>query len=116
MTRIDLDDLAMKAAAASAVSPGQWRAGSDDGMTGTSVLRDDADGGLWQISDRCSPGDAQHIAANSPPVTLALIARIRELEAALGELVAECEERTENPGGDYYADPREILEKGAVMP
>ncbi len=47
-------------------------------------------------------------------VTLALIARIRDLEAGLGGLVAECEERTENPEGDYYAEQRELLEKGVV--
>lgn len=48
-------------------------------------------------------------------VTLALIARIRELEIALGELVAECEERTENPDGDFYSEPRDLLEKGVVL-
>lgn len=56
--------------------------------------------------------DAEHIAANDPSTTLALIARIRELERGYGSLVAECEERTENPEGDYYAEHRELLKKG----
>lgn len=59
---------------------------------------------------------AEHVIATTPAVTLALIARIRELEAALGDLVAECEERTENPDGDFYAEPRELLEKGVALP
>ena len=77
--KIDLDD---QASIASAASPGRWRAGADCSSTGTAVLRDVGDD-LYEVADRCSPEDAAHIAANSPPVTLALIARIRELEAVL---------------------------------
>jgi hypothetical protein len=84
-TDLDLDDLERKARSA---SPGIWRPGADDGETGTSVLRDDGDD-LWQVADRCTPADAIHIAANSPPVTIALVARVRRAEKARDEAQAE---------------------------
>lgn len=59
---------------------------------------------------------AVHIAANSPDVTLVLIARIRELVYALAELTSECEERSENQGGDWYGGQRELIAKGCVLP
>jgi uncharacterized coiled-coil DUF342 family protein len=41
--------------------------------------------------------------------------RIRELEEGYSSLVEECEERTENPGGDFYSEHRELLAKGVVQ-
>lgn len=84
--KIDLDDLARLARAA---TPGPWKkcsANNDDCPCRTvwSVPLDDAPfclaetgpGQGTRVEDWC------HIAANSPPVTLALVARIRELEEA----------------------------------
>lgn len=61
----------------------------------------------------CSVSNRAHIAANSPPVTLALIARIRELEQGYGDLLGEVEERSDNPA--WYAEHAELLAKGAVL-
>jgi hypothetical protein len=55
--------------------------------------------------------DARHIAANSPDVTLALVARIRELEETLRFAVPAIASLSENDGDRC----REILEKGAVI-
>jgi hypothetical protein len=57
--------------------------------------------------------DAEHIAANSPDVTLALIARIRELETALGEAC-----RLGTRGAMWDSDIkrlRTILNRGTVL-
>lgn len=74
---------------------------------------------LWvaaQAGSNLSSGlGVPHLVKVKPEVLAALIARIRELEATLGGLVGECEERTENPGGDFYAEQREILAKGVVL-
>lgn len=54
-----------------------------------------------------------HIAANSPPVTLALIARIRELESLADELAGVY------VGEGYPQDAvrvRALLEKGVLLP
>ncbi len=60
-----------------------------------------------------SPKSMAHIAANSPPVTLALIARIAELEAAV-------ESAADDLAGVRMAHRAailtEILEKGVVLP
>jgi hypothetical protein len=105
-TKIDLAELERRARAVvgsrSEFELAQWTA------THASAVK------RWRDEQLKSAAD--HIAANSPQVTLALVARIRELEGALGGLVAECEERTENPEGDYYAEQREILAKGSVLP
>lgn len=64
--------------------------------------------------------DAEHIAASSPPVTLALIARIRELEGELDAALDGWANRDHDGpmGEDSLArdQSREILVKGAVMP
>lgn len=97
-TKIDLEDLERKATVALGEHP--WRVyrchSADDGLAcgikDQSFVSDDED--ACQIGvivdtnrDECHHAialeDAEHIAANSPPVTLALIARIRELEAAM---------------------------------
>lgn len=51
---------------------------------------------------------AEHVLAHTPPVTLALIARIRELEGALEESARHT--------GDLGIEHRALLEKGAVLP
>jgi len=68
----------------------------------------------WRDAERFDdPGIKAHtIACEYNP----LVTRIRDLEIALSDLVAECEERTENPGGDYYAEQRELLARGTVLP
>lgn len=58
--------------------------------------------------------DAQHIAANDPSTTLALIARIRELEAALEDIVDPCV--SEGAHWPRMRGAREVLAKGAVLP
>lgn len=83
--KIDLDELERKARAASTQDEWQWRPGDlgvlegkHDGQIVIYVHRSkdaDLDGALV-----ASNRDRWHIAANSPPVTLALVARIRELE------------------------------------
>lgn len=57
--------------------------------------------------------DAEHIAANDPTTTLALIARIRELEKALRDLVSECQSCSEEP--DDYADLSALIKKGVLL-
>lgn len=88
--KIDLDELERKAKTAAASSDDWARRPANE------LLRAD--------------GDRAHIAANSPPVTLALIARLRELEEALRSA-------TVTP---WYHRQREdlltVLEKGAVLP
>lgn len=48
-------------------------------------------------------------------VTLAMVERIRELETALGDLIEECVQGSEEPHYDY-GDLRALLRKGAVIP
>lgn len=77
-------------------------------------------------SPDASDGDADHIAANSPPVTLALTARIRELEAMLPRVASDLEGwvQSESQHADHASDPswklaeevRALLEKGVVLP
>lgn len=57
--------------------------------------------------------DAEHIAAASPPVVLALIERIRELEVQV-KAFADCYEGEGYP--KEAAEVRAVLEKGAVLP
>lgn len=107
MTKLDLEDLERKATAA---TPGAW--------TTTPPPRD-ANG--WAIGMMVAQADAEHIAANSPPVTLALIGRIRRLEVELARAAGIARAR----GAHDYADDfmrvaqdredfdAEILEKGA---
>lgn len=73
--------------------------------------------GRWWSADelhrkRFDSTAADHIAANSPEVTLALIARIHELEAALrgGGVSAGC------PDPFDVRDVDAILEKGVTIP
>ncbi|HKP06812.1 MAG TPA: hypothetical protein VJU58_06125 [Microbacterium sp.] len=94
---VDLAELERKARAASG-GPWRWRPGNE-------ALDDAAHQVvLWaQADDNDDPrliagtGDAEHIAANSPDVTLMLIERIRELEHALGETADLAESLVEGP-------------------
>lgn len=102
MTRIDLDDLVAKARAAAGVP----QAAS---ATSRVVSRPHRDG----LFDVLTETDGAEI--YQPSVVLALVERIRSLERGLGALVAECEERTENPGGDFYSEQRYLVEQGVVL-
>lgn len=99
--KIDLDDLEAKAL--SALDPSPWRIyrcrGADEadacGIKAEPFVSESEDayqGGIVHDTNRdecmhhMSLIDAEHIVANEPRVTLALIARIRELEAALKEM------------------------------
>lgn len=121
--KIDLDDLERKASAA---TPGPWTTLGAQGRIpeycrGFGIVK--AGDGEWVADaydntlftdDQCL-ANARHIAATSPPVTLALIARIRELETALGHCISgtlsySC--RTIE-GERRLID---LLEKGTVLP
>jgi hypothetical protein len=92
---LDLDELERKARAVvntrTEFELAQWKSNATDTRR-------------WNAEQRIA--SAQHIAANSPPVTLALIARIRELESRLA--------RVTRGHGDFYGETRRLLEKGAV--
>lgn len=114
--KIDLDELERKATAA---TPGLWRWGRpDDNDPSMTVQRHhlltiehrhvitlDAMSQWGTLAD-----DTEHIAANSPPVTLALIARIRQLETAFGEALDG------NTWPDRSVRHRALLAKGTVLP
>jgi len=122
--KIDLDEQERRARAAATEAPGWWRPGAvekynvfcqhDDGIApplGRVLLRMNIHFPHEQVME--------HIAANNPPVTLALIARIRELEMALADALYWLK-----PGLDHRATEMEeestrmsaILAKGAVLP
>lgn len=78
-----------------------------------------ADQEVWYKSNRLADliddaVDAEYIAANSPPVTLALIARIRELEAACR--CAAVALRMYATGSPTAKNTDDILDKGVVLP
>lgn len=113
--KLDLDEIERKARAAVG---GEWKVnqpativcdGNDDDIA-------DASGQGW--SQQQERNNAEHIAANSPPVTLALIARIRELEGALREgceMVNSCIAIGSWSGiGIEFERLKSLLEKGAV--
>jgi len=59
---------------------------------------------------------ASHIAANSPPVTLALVARIRELENAFDASLDEWNRRDEFDVSAAHRNlMRSLIEKGVVI-
>lgn len=99
MKRIDIDEIAEKAAAAATLTEHAWRvyrcrsAGPEEacGIKDAPFISTDIDAGQRGVVFDTSRGEchhhmhvllAEHIAANSPQVTLALVERIRELEAA----------------------------------
>jgi len=122
MTKIDIDELERKARAASTQDEWQWRPddlnvleGKHDGQIAINVHHsndDDLDGILV-----ASIRDREHIAANSPPVTLALVARIRELEASVMRAVSCLQAGSDKGARRLWAQGLiEDLEKGTVMP
>lgn len=110
-TKIDLEELERKATSA---TPGPWRVSKSDPAEYVSVLYDDNTGGSYEVCDECMPDNAQHIAANSPPVTLALVARIRKLEAALERSLA-CHRDAIGFTPTSSIGLRAVLEEGAVI-
>jgi hypothetical protein len=123
VTRIDLDELERKARAA---TPGPWQTtsakgtGADERIETTveteemHQIADAYDGTRW--TDAMCEANAKHIAANSPPVTLAPIARIRELEEAVDDaLNSGIYLAFTDDGIERRAWLRELLEKGAVL-
>ncbi len=90
MTAPTLDELEAKAKAA---TPGPWRWDADhepldgpgQGGYGSDHVLFAAPCGTQNSYVVVDDPDARHIAANSPDVTLALVARIRALEAGLRE-------------------------------
>jgi len=80
--KIDLDALE---AVARAATPGPWEAepyrytADDDRVRVTSP----SDGHLFNLAEGVEPVNASHIAAFDPPTVLALIAKLREAEAAI---------------------------------
>lgn len=125
--KIDLDELERKARAATPCMWGTHRVvgmpRNDEPIMAT-VIADDLDerDRVQQVADcydntHCSDkqceANAEHIAANSPPVTLALIARIRELEASLDRALVAW--NTADPLDNWRAEmdaERAVLEKG----
>lgn len=94
--RLDLGDIERKARAA---NRGLW----------ASLAADAANAERW--ADPESEANAQHIAANSPPVTLAMVARIRELEDALHRVAIGW---SDAESVDVSAE-MELLQKGTVL-
>jgi hypothetical protein len=98
MTRINLDELVLLARVATAL------------------------GSRWYTAERLDqldirPGYAEHIAANSPQVTLTLVARIRELEAAVQRAVGYLQAGSDKAARrEWAAGLLEDLAKGAVLP
>lgn len=129
--KLDLDDIERKARAATG---GEWAADrvpgmprADEPILAVVVSMEIDDRGRQQqvadcydnthCSDHQNAANAAHIAANSPPVTLALIARIRELEAEV-DRAADLLEAGSDRGArrSWAAGLRESVEKGVVLP
>lgn len=102
--KIDIAELERIARAAES-DQWQWRPANDDVLEGI-------DSGQVVLAGEdllCSVSDRAHIAANSPPVTLALIARIRELEAGWRQLLKLSD-------AEWSPTIRALLEKGVALP
>jgi len=107
--QLDLEDLERKARAA---FTGPWTAANSNPSDYCAVLYDDNTGDMYEVCDDCTPVTASHIAANSPPVTLALIARIRRLEEELARAAGIARAHGENAYAEdfmHVAQDREIL-------
>ena len=103
--KLDLDELERKATAA---STGHWMRGVDGrDVVARTETRD------WPIARTIGGFDADYIAANSPPVTLALIARIRELEDVATRYAGSLERESYD---EQAAEIRAIVDKGTVLP
>jgi len=116
MKRIDLNELERKALAA---TPGEWVWGKgnvegslgrvnclyvDDPERNRAVLALDFDSLYLTLAS-----NTEHISANSPPVTLAIISHIRELHQAIADALYR---GADDPGGQLRA----LIESGPVLP
>lgn len=112
--RIDLDELERKARAAT-----QGLRTVDDPADPQDVL-DEERGKLIVRCHRAPIQDnTRFIAAASPPVVLALIARIRELEAGLHEAIDgwdDCDRGRSAEDAALRRQVGDVLAKGAVLP
>jgi hypothetical protein len=120
--KVDIDDLERKARVATLQSWETWETIAVVGRmpeycSGFAIVNTDSgqqvadafDNTVW--SDEQCVANASHIAANSPPVTLALVARIRELEAQAHRTI----EATGLTVEDELWTLSKLLEKGAVI-
>ncbi len=114
MNRVYLDDLALKATAAEQ-DEWRWDGGVLEGKRSGQVVLS-ADIGRYDTDEPkiiVSVSNAAHISANGPLVTLALIARIRELENVLERSADVIDEFV--PGRTMLSEEiRALLERGAV--
>lgn len=122
--KVDLEDLERKAVAAShgALSRVRWFTIDDKTVCWSPTIDGRDTCAPQSFADTFDARDTAHIAASSPPVTLALIARIRELELSLGDtsdalrMLADYYE----PGVPLHRGRlgriRALLEKGVVLP
>jgi hypothetical protein len=108
ITTSQLDELERKARAA---TPGPWITwdAPEDGEVydGTDCKR------VVQVSRHPVAANVEHIAANSPDVTLALVSRISELET---ELLGIAQVSEEEGWPDHAARLRALVGRGAVRP
>lgn len=114
--KLDLDDLERKARAA---EQSAWT--TDDVAVaivkaeGGEQIADAYDNTPWP--DRRCVANARHIAAASPPVVLALIARIGDLEAEVHRAAVLLEARSDYAARVEWAKGlRAAAAKGAVLP
>ena len=111
--KIDLDELERKARAAKYVSNITRyfvRAGWPM-LVAWSHTIDSEDTCVPQSYAECFRAvDAEHIAANSPPVTLALLARIRELEDFARHVIRDHVRDVDE------TEMHKVLEKGVTIP
>jgi hypothetical protein len=127
MTRLDLDELERKAREASTQDEWQWRIDATEDRL--DVLEGKNDGqvvmfpDLWRQDESMEPilcassSDRAHIAAASPPVALALIARIRELESEVDRAAGLLEASSDRAARKVWAAGlRESVAKGVVLP
>lgn len=85
MTEVDLDALE---ATARAATQGEWHYRPTVlGMVNTTVSVDDGTHVAYPSVCHALPSNATHIAAFDPPTALALIARLREAEAAIEKAI-----------------------------
>lgn len=116
-----LEELEQKAKAA---TPGPWTTAkpakdAEGWQTGVVIAGTPGRQGIWATPPGGSMpyADQQHIAANSPTTTLALIARIRELEAMLHRMLASAfPHPVDHPTMTAsWTAARALLAKGVVL-
>jgi hypothetical protein len=108
MTKLDLDALEAAARAARDVTHRErWQQGSMMDEDPTAIYACPANCVPQSVADCFRREVATHIATADPDAVLALVARIRELEAALGEALDGWERRLGMPLVDY--DHRAVL-------